>query len=159
MTTEKAAWAFRKLEENIRADRTILNGRLDIHFVSCSAEEMTAEFSFNEEDWERNPYGGLHGGMVATVLDSCMGTAAGIFSGKPASTVSLNVQYLKPAMGKHYRVLVSFPHVGRRIIHARGELRDAESGAGCASAEAVFTVREKLSMAERLPGLDEDPWA
>ena len=151
MNNEKSEWMFRKLEENIRANRSILNGMIDIHFVACSVEEQTAEFLFTAEDWERNVYGGLHGGMIATVLDSCMGITAGVFSEKPASTVSMNVQYLQPGAGTTFRVLVSLRHRGRRIIHMAAELRDAEGGS-CAQAEAVFTVRESMNMADRLAG-------
>ncbi|MBQ4309815.1 MAG: PaaI family thioesterase, partial [Lachnospiraceae bacterium] len=116
MTNEKAAWMFRKLEENIHKDRSNLNGMIDIRFVSCSVEDRTAEFLFVSEDWERNVFGGIHGGMIATVLDSCMGITSGVYSEKPASTVSMNVQYLQPGTGAEYRVLVSLPHKGRRII-------------------------------------------
>ena len=152
MTNEKAEWMFRKLEENIRRERSSLNGMLDIHFVSCSVEDRTAEFLFTAETWQRNVYGGLHGGMIATVLDSCMGIASGVFREKPASTVSMNVQYLQPAAGETYRVLVSLPHMGHRIIHTAAEMISAEDDVNCALAEGVFTVRESMDMAERLGG-------
>ena len=156
MTNEKAAWMFRKLEENIHTDRSNLNGMIDIRFVSCSVEDRTAEFLFVSEDWERNVFGGIHGGMIATVLDSCMGITSGVYSEKPASTVSMNVQYLQPAMGTEYRILVSLPHMGRRIIHAAAEMKDAAGGTSCAMAEAVFTLRESMDMAERLGGSDPE---
>ena len=148
LTTEKAARGFRKMEGFISEHPDILNGMINIHFVSCSVEEKTAEFLFDVKDWERNMYGGVHGGMISTVLDSGMGIAAGVFSGKPASTVSLNVQFIQPGMGDKYRILVSFPHIGRHVIHTKSEMRDAESGVSCAFADAVFTVRDSMSLAD-----------
>jgi uncharacterized protein (TIGR00369 family) len=76
-----------------------------------------------------NPLGGVHGGFVATVLDSVTGCAVHttLEAGVGYGTVDLNVKLLRPVpldqdLIAEGRVI----HVARSLGVAEGSLRDAE---------------------------------
>ncbi len=71
-----------------------------------------------------NPLGGVHGGWIATLLDSCMGCAGHttLAAGLPYTTIDLKVNYVRavsPRTGMlraEGRVL----HGGRRLLSTEG---------------------------------------
>lgn len=82
----------------------------------------------------------VHGGVVATLLDSVMGMAAGSLA-PPDSyvvTVQLNVHFLRPAReGESLVATAQVIHSGRQTAVARGEVH-ASAGALIASGSATF---------------------
>jgi len=89
----------------------------------------------------RNPLGGIHGGWIATLLDSCMGCAGHTVlpAGYPYTTTDLKLTYVRavtPEAGvlrAEGRVL----HGGRRMISTEGKLVD---DAGKLYAHGVSTL-------------------
>lgn len=78
----------------------------------------------------RNPLGGIHGGWIATLLDSCMGCAAHttLPAGVPYTTVDLKVNYVRgvtPEAGV-LRAEGKVLHGGRRLISTEGRLVDGQ---------------------------------
>ncbi len=53
------------------------------------------EVAFDVQDFMFNPRGGVHGGVLATALDICMGHLINHVTG-PGATLELKVQYLAP---------------------------------------------------------------
>ena len=53
------------------------------------------EVAFDVQDFMFNPRGGVHGGVLATALDICMGHLINHNTG-PGATLELKVQYLAP---------------------------------------------------------------
>lgn len=75
-----------------------------------------------------NPLQGVHGGWIATLLDSCMGCAAHttLAAGVPYTTVDLKVNYVRavnPRVGV-LRAEGRVVHGGRRLISTEGRLVD-----------------------------------
>jgi uncharacterized protein (TIGR00369 family) len=90
-----------------------------------------------------NPMGGVHGGIIATLLDSAMGCAVQSVLPEATgySTVSLEVKYLRP-VGVDAGTLTAtgtVVHAGRRQATAEGALTDA-SGRLLASATCTCLV-------------------
>ncbi|WP_435006662.1 PaaI family thioesterase [Tundrisphaera lichenicola] len=82
----------------------------------------------------------VHGGVIATLLDSVMGMAAARSS--PVEhylvTAQLNVNFIRPALdGETLIAFADVRHVGRRTAVAQGEIR-TDSGSLVATSSATF---------------------
>lgn len=87
----------------------------------------------------RNSRGDIHGGVVAALLDAAMGNAlrSALKDGEGSATVSLTVNYLRPARGK----LIALGRVvraGRSIASVDAQIEDST---GLVVAHAIGTLR------------------
>jgi uncharacterized protein (TIGR00369 family) len=89
-----------------------------------------AVFTLEPDDRMLNPIGSVHGGIAATLLDSCMGCA--VHTTLPArssyTTAQLNLHYvrgMRPGMGE-VTATGTVVHAGRRQVTAEGRLVDGE---------------------------------
>jgi uncharacterized protein (TIGR00369 family) len=94
--------------------------------------EGRAVFAVEPAEWMYNPIGSVHGGIAATLLDSCMGCA--IHSTLPAgvgyATSDLQIRYLRGITVDNGRILAegSVVHAGRRLATAEGRLTVQDTG-------------------------------
>jgi uncharacterized protein (TIGR00369 family) len=90
-----------------------------------------------------NPIGTVHGGYVATLLDSALGCA--VHTTLPAGTgytsIEIKINYLRPVLadGEAITVVGRVTKPGRRVAFAEGEARDA-AGRLLATAQSSFLV-------------------
>lgn len=128
-----------------------INCLIGIALTDCSREEMYAEFSFvNDNEAWLNPYGGIHGGIICTLFDTCMGFgAAGLCKGF-VSTTDLSVSYLKPMMGTNYKFRIDYTQLGSRMIRCIGKAIDTDSGLLCATAQASFVITQGRAPGSRV---------
>ena len=95
-------------------------------FELVAVEPGGAVFAMQPEEWHYNPIGSVHGGVVATLLDSCMGCAVHTLldAGVGYTTTDLQVRYLRPLAADTGRVLAegSVVHLGRRLATAEGRV-------------------------------------
>ncbi len=87
-----------------------------------------ARFALNPDARMLNPLGSVHGGIAATLLDSCMGCAVHttLPPGTRYTTAQLNVHYLRPmrpGMGS-VRAVGTVLHRGQTQSTAEGRLLD-----------------------------------
>ena len=123
-----------------------LNALLNLKLQDCCREEMWAEHEFEASEWCRNPYGGVHGGIIASIIDTGMGMTCAAYSNKYVSTTDLSVSYLKPMMNSRYTIRVEMTQAGSRMIRCMAKVFDAESGMLCATGMGSFILggdREK----------------
>jgi uncharacterized protein (TIGR00369 family) len=77
-------------------------------------------------EWMYNPLGSVHGGIAATILDSCMGCAvhSTLEPGVGFTTSDLQVRYVRAMSDTTGRVLAEgrVVHRGRRTATAEGRL-------------------------------------
>ncbi len=89
-----------------------------------------------------NNLGIAHGGLICTLLDVAMGTAARCTLGQPVMTLDMQASFLSPGRGTMMaegRVL----RAGRSILFCEAEIRD-EAGELVAKSTGVFkAVRKK----------------
>jgi len=97
-------------------------------FFGCEFEytDDACKVSFELKDFMLNPQGGLHGGVVAFVLDISMGHLLWKKAGA-GTTLEMKVQYAKAARAGRLTATGRFLRQGRSISYLRSELTD-ESG-------------------------------
>jgi uncharacterized protein (TIGR00369 family) len=115
---------------------------LDMSLVTV--EEGRAVFALHPAEWMYNPIGSVHGGVAATILDSCMGCAVHsvLEAGARYTTTDLQVRYAR-AMGVDTgRVLAegTVVHAGRRLVTAEGRLVAESTGKLIAHATSACIV-------------------
>jgi uncharacterized protein (TIGR00369 family) len=95
-------------------------------FEILEAEKGRAVFAMHPAEWMYNPIGSVHGGIAATLLDSCMGCAVHttLDAGVGYSTTDLQVRYIRAMSNATGRVLAEgrVVHAGRRTATAEGRL-------------------------------------
>lgn len=114
--------------------------------LGLTLEEVEAgrvTFALHPEEAHLNPLGTVHGGLLATMLDSAMGCAVQsvLPAGTSYTTVQLDVKYVRsPPLGSG-RVLAegTIVHAGRRTATAEGRIVDAQ-GRLCAHATTTCLV-------------------
>ena len=85
--------------------------------------EDACRISFDLKDFMFNPQGGLHGGVIAFVLDISMGHLLRKKSG-PGTTVEIKIQYLKAARSGRVTATGRFLRQGRTLSYLQAELVD-----------------------------------
>jgi uncharacterized protein (TIGR00369 family) len=97
-----------------------------LDFEIVEVEAGRALFSMQPAEWMYNPIGSVHGGVAATILDTCMGCAvqSTLPAGVGYATSDLQVRYLRPMESSTGRVLAEgrLVHGGRRVATAEGRL-------------------------------------
>lgn len=90
------------------------------------AEEGRAVFALEPAEWMYNPIGMVHGGIAATILDSCMGCAVHttLPAGVGYTTTDVQLRYIRAMGGATGRVLAEgrVVHGGRRTATAEGRV-------------------------------------
>jgi uncharacterized protein (TIGR00369 family) len=86
-------------------------------------------FSAEPDEYHYNPLGTVHGGVIATLLDSALGCTVQSMlpAGTSYTTLELKVNYLRPVTARMGTVYAEgkIIHVGGRIATAEGRLTDA----------------------------------
>jgi uncharacterized protein (TIGR00369 family) len=131
---DPAAAAGAALElSGLEAMRAIMDGSLPpppiaqlLGFTIIEAEHGRAVFAMEPAEWMFNPIGSVHGGIAATLLDSCMGCAVHttLDAGVGYTTADLQVRYIRAMGAATGRVLAEgrVVHGGRRTATAEGRL-------------------------------------
>jgi len=95
-------------------------------FEIVAVERGRVVFAMEPAEWMYNPIGSVHGGVAATVLDSCMGCAVHttLPAGAGYATSDLQVRYVRGISLATGRVLAEgrLVHAGRRMATAEGRL-------------------------------------
>jgi uncharacterized protein (TIGR00369 family) len=95
-------------------------------FTIVEADEGRAVFAMEPAEWMYNPIGSVHGGIAATILDSCMGCAVHttLEAGIAYTTTDLQVRYIRAMTEQTGRVLAEgrVIHRGKRTATAEGRL-------------------------------------
>lgn len=126
--------------ESCASDPRRFNHMLGLKLKDCSREEGYAEFYLDVQEWCRNPYGDVHGGVTAGVFDASLGICAAALSGYRVTTTDMSVSYLRAMGGERYIIRVEFTQVGRRMVRCNGKAIDEKTGKICATAMASFMV-------------------
>lgn len=102
-----------------------------------SGEDGHTRLRVTVEPRLENNLGIAHGGVLATLLDICMGTAARLRAGVPVMTLDMQVSFLSPGRG----VLLGQGRVtkaGRSILFCEAEVTREDTGEIVARATGLF---------------------
>jgi uncharacterized protein (TIGR00369 family) len=101
-------------------------------FEIVAAEPGRAVFAMEPAEWMYNPIGSVHGGVAATILDSCLGCAVHttLDAGSGYATSDLHVRYVRSISADTGTVHAEgrVIHRGRRLATAEGRLFVAADG-------------------------------
>lgn len=64
--------------------------------VHCHGPSLTVELEYTTKPWTANPMGVVHGGVLATILDTAMGLTCRCLYGHFTPTISMNITYSRP---------------------------------------------------------------
>jgi acyl-CoA thioesterase len=101
--------------------------------------ERHATMEVDVTDAHRNYFGGAHGGLIATLVDTvCFFPAPLLPSGRSATTTNLTVSYVRGAsVGDHLAARSELLHLGRRTASLAVRVTD---GAGRLVAHGAATL-------------------
>jgi uncharacterized protein (TIGR00369 family) len=110
---------------------------------SVDPEAGTIELWFTAREDFLNLAGNVQGGFLAAMLDATLGPALGatLSTGEWAPTISLNVQFVRPAKAGRLRGRGRVVRRGRDIAFLAGELTDGDDIIATATASAIIRVR------------------
>jgi uncharacterized protein (TIGR00369 family) len=99
---------------------------------ALEVERGRVVFALTPAVWMYNPIGSVHGGVAATILDSCLGCAVQttLPAGAGYTTSDLQVRYVRAMTAQTGRVLAegAVVHAGRRQAVAEGRLYVESTG-------------------------------
>lgn len=120
-------------------------------FVSCDFAKKAAVLAFDVKEWELNPEGGLHGGMIVTGFDISFGLLCHYFAKQQMiSTVNITTTFLKPIRPEdtvYYHVQVT--SLGHTLASMTAEARLGREDILAATATATFMILDK-ALPERI---------
>jgi uncharacterized protein (TIGR00369 family) len=118
---------------------------LEPRLKECSYEKKELVLSFEVKDWELNPEGGLHGGIIVTGFDMTFGLLCHYFE-KPnmVCTVNLSTTFIQPVLPgdtvEYHAYIISHR---KNIISMRGEARLKRENILAATATSTFMILDK----------------
>jgi uncharacterized protein (TIGR00369 family) len=138
MTKVNEAVAREAFEQAIATHRQDFGEFFLVKLYGMEVEYTDEEcrIGFEVKDFMLNPQGGLHGGVIAFVLDISMGHLLYRRSG-PGATLEMKIQYLTVARSGRVMCIARFLRHGRSISALRAELLD-ESGEMVAYATSTW---------------------
>lgn len=68
----------------------------DLTLIDCDGPTGSLTLGYETKPWMANIWGVVHGGVVATLVDTCMGITCGVQCGLITPTVSMTVNYARP---------------------------------------------------------------
>jgi uncharacterized protein (TIGR00369 family) len=90
--------------------------------VSCDAEKKEMVFDYTVAEWEANPAGLLHGGVMSLMLDVTLAALIAPYVGGFTPTIQLTVTFLRPVpIGETLRIHAKVISIGKNVAHAEGE--------------------------------------
>ena len=127
VTESNASWPLGPFLEGLRAE-------------PISSEKGRATWRLIVAEQHLRTHGILHGGVVATLLDTAMGRAVSTLcrDDQGCVTAQLNVNFIRPSWsGETLTITGEVQHSGRQTSVARGEIR-TDSGALVATGTGTF---------------------
>ncbi|OIK15165.1 PaaI family thioesterase [Bacillus sp. MUM 13] len=122
-------------------ERKTQNGTYISKLLQLSSElgENSLTMSMPISSLVHNNLGIVHGGVIATLTDTAMGTLVNsvLPEGKSAVTAEIQIHYLHPANGNRLTCKAVFIHKGTKTMVLEGKVY-LENGTLCAHSTATF---------------------
>jgi uncharacterized protein (TIGR00369 family) len=119
-------------------DQSAVHRALRIHAEQATSEELRFRCQPGQQHAAEDGASFLHGGVIATLLDTAATFALIQASGTDWATVDLRIDYLRPAPCTKLLIKGSAVHVGGRLGRAAAELSEPD-GEILATAAGTFT--------------------
>jgi uncharacterized protein (TIGR00369 family) len=117
-----ASGAFARLEQEMRRPPFHAILRPEAHEVDAQTGEVVIRLQFRPE-LSMDPVNLVyHGGVIATLIDLAGHAAVAVQIGKPAPTIDLRIDYLRPAPGVTLFARARVLRAGRSVARADVEV-------------------------------------
>ena len=100
-------------------------------------DDGVSTVTFTADDRHLNPYGSVHGGAIATLVDVAMGGAVASAGAEAPVTIEMKVTYLEPGRPGELLAVAKVRKRGKRITIVEAEV--TQDGDLVALALATFT--------------------
>jgi len=134
---------FNLTEEHLEIAKSVLHNNefakmIGMKLVAMKRDEATIEIEMRDQ--LRQPHGLLHGGVTATLIDTAMAFAVitCLTREEKASTVDLNVHYLRPHLDGKISCTAKIIKAGKRLLTVSAEVAN-EQGKLIATALSTYT--------------------
>ncbi|HHT01574.1 MAG TPA: PaaI family thioesterase [Firmicutes bacterium] len=107
--------------------------------------EGSAQVTMAWQSWFANSNGFMHGGVLATLIDSVIGIAARTVTSRITTTVECKVNFIRPVREQDLRANAEIMHKGNSLLVGRGDVFDSQ-GRLIATGTATYAM------------LQEDDW-
>jgi len=86
--------------------------------------------------------GVLHGGVLASIADSACAVAAisRVFPASYATTINLQVSYLKPVIEGRFRAVGRCVRAGKSVLFSQAEVFDEKEGLVCSASSQLMVI-------------------
>lgn len=120
----------------------MIAGMIKPHFIECDEASMRVTLGFPAMEWEKNPNGVIHGGMMATMIDTAIGITTIAVTETLTPTINLQISYLRPCPADGTVAVRSYiTMLGGSVIHTRAEAYDTrEPEKLVATAEGAYRL-------------------
>jgi uncharacterized protein (TIGR00369 family) len=135
----------RTIEHVVLTEEGHINELIKPGFGSCSEEKVSITLEYPVMAWESNSNNVMHGGIIATIMDTTLGILANYLSsgsGKAfAPTINMSINYLKPIpVGETLCVEAKVVSFGKSLITVYGESYISGTTDITASATATYIM-------------------
>ena len=102
MTQRIETWELRRRVQSILKLRRLENPRgvpdpsADLTLTDCDGPAGSLMLSYQTKPWMANVWGVVHGGVIANLVDTCMGVTCAAQCGVITPTISMTVNYARP---------------------------------------------------------------
>lgn len=136
---------FKYIAAYIRGGRdNRINSIMNPNPYQCDAELNTSQIKFKAQDWQKNQWGEIHGGLIATMFDIAIGMSImAFYDYKQVSTTELDISYVRPFSGNSFLFEVDVVNPGRFLCRARALAYDEDTGKCLASASASYVHKSE----------------
>jgi len=134
--------AVQAIRQRRERNRAFLSGFLGLK--GTFLDENTYQFVVPVTPFMHNSLGVVHGGVLATLIDSTMGSLINrsLPAGQYAVTTELKTNYLRPGKGGQLRAEASILHRGQTLVVCQGSVFD-ERNKLLAHATGTFMILKR----------------
>lgn len=121
-------------------------------FVSCNLAQKEITIAYQVEEWELNPQGSMHGGLLCAAFDNAFGMITHYFAEDNfITTVDLATRFLKPIpMGSELTITVKVRSNGRTLVSLTGEAYVNQELLAATSSSTFMILRGKKTQINNL---------
>lgn len=146
MSPEDQAFTLRLLEAKVRANQSPLayiEELMSFQYIGREGEHYVHRMEVRPEI--SNRYGMLHGGILSTFIDTCMGATCFLENGTETKTVTLDLQvrFLKQAKSGKLTAKTSFQKNGRTIASLETHVFDDKGDIVGSATASFFKIHAK----------------
>ena len=131
---------FQEFCKDAAAQKERINERMAPSFFSCDAEKQKLCLFFQTQEWQANPSGFLHGGIIATAVDITAGLLVKyLIKSNDAVTVEMNCNYLRAIpIGETYILSAEVDKAGKTLFYVNVNGKLKTSGKKAITASLVY---------------------